>query len=140
LSSLYAVRAKNYCAITGQCAILQRELSRSIHASKEEGMGLARIWTEIDIKDIENHIVVVDDIYGFCPGCREMGIKLENLKKCPKCGHEFKYVTARDARGKRGIEMAARVKRKLPELTFIDYDDYERLTGKDKAAGLFKDI
>ena len=66
-------------------------------------MDFIRIWTEVDISDIENQIIIVDDKYGFCPGCREMGIKLENLKKCPKCEREFKYATSRET--KREIEI-----------------------------------
>ncbi len=101
-------------------------------------MEFIRIWTEVDIRNIESHIIVVDDKFGFCPGCREIGIKLEGLKACPKCGREFKYVTARESKGARGHEMIARTRRKLPDMSFVDYDDYERLTGKKKAESLFK--
>lgn len=100
-------------------------------------MEYIRIWTELDIKSIEDHIVVVDDKFGFCPGCKEIGIKLDGLKVCPKCGREFKYVTARESRGPRGHEMIARTRRRLPNMSFVDYDDYERLTGRKKAEGLF---
>ncbi len=103
-------------------------------------MGFIRIWNEIEIKEIADHIIMVDDQFGFCPGCNEFGIKLANLKKCPKCEREFKYVSSRDARGGKGFEMAKRTRKKLPHLTFVDYDDYERLTSKDKAADLFKGV
>ena len=79
----------------------------------------------------------VDDKFGFCPGCREMGIKLEGLKTCPKCGREFKYVTAHDSKGPKGFEMVGRIRKKLPHLAFVDYDDYERISGKKKAESLF---
>lgn len=99
-----------------------------------------RIWSEVDIGDIESHIVFVDDKFGFCPGCKELGIKIEGLRKCPKCGRKFTYVTARESKGPKGLEMIARIIKKLPHLTFVDYDDYERATGKKKAAGLFNGI
>lgn len=103
-------------------------------------MERVRIWTEVDIHEIENHITLVDDKFAFCPGCKEMGIKIEGLKSCPKCNREFKYVTARESRGLKGLEMIGRIRKKLPDLTFVDYDDYERVTGKKKAESLFKDI
>ncbi|HDP79869.1 MAG TPA: hypothetical protein ENN21_03395 [Spirochaetes bacterium] len=103
-------------------------------------MDYMRTWTELDIKEVEEHIVVIDDKFGFCPGCREIGIGLENLSLCPKCGRELKYATSREARGAKAAEAVARARRKLPNLVFIDYDDYERLTSKKKAADLFKDL
>jgi predicted amidophosphoribosyltransferase len=96
-----------------------------------------RIWSEVDLAEIQNHIITVDDKFGFCPGCREMGIKLEGLKACPKCGREFKYVTAHDSKGPKGFEMVGRIRKKLPHLAFVDYDDYERISGKKKAESLF---
>ncbi len=101
-------------------------------------MDYLRIWTDIDISEIENSILTVDDKFGFCPGCKEIGIKLENLKECPKCGRHFKYATSREAKGANGHTFIMRAKAKLPDLTFIDFDDYERITGKKKAESLFK--
>jgi hypothetical protein len=106
---------------------------------KEEDMEYIRIWNEIDITEVQNHIVIVDDKFGFCTGCREIGIKIENLKKCPKCGREFKYVTSRESKGGKS-DIVTRIRRKLPDYKFVDYDDYERLTGKKKAETLFKGI
>ncbi|HSV97147.1 MAG TPA: hypothetical protein VLM75_09455 [Spirochaetota bacterium] len=96
-----------------------------------------RVWSEVDLAEIQSHIITVDDKFGFCPGCREMGIRLEGLKKCPKCDREFKYVTAHESRGAKGFEMVGRIRKKLPHLVFVDYDDYERISGKKKAESLF---
>jgi len=96
-----------------------------------------RVWSEVDLAEIQNHIITVDDKFGFCPGCREMGIKLEGLKTCPKCGREFKYVTAHESRGTKGFEMIGRIRKKLPHMIFVDFDDYERISGKKKAESLF---
>ncbi|MFC1669399.1 hypothetical protein ACFL20_03350 [Spirochaetota bacterium] len=100
-------------------------------------MDYLRIWTEIDIEDIKEHIIMVEDKFGHCPNCKKIGIELKDLKGCPSCNREFKYVTSKDARdGKFGIVM--RTKKKLPNLTFVDYKDYERVTGKKDAQSLFK--
>ncbi len=95
-----------------------------------------RVWKEVDIEEIQKHIIMVEDKYGHCPGCKHIGIELKELKNCPGCGRVFKYVTSKDARGGKS-EIVARTRKKLPDLIFVDYDDYERVTGKKKAESLF---
>jgi hypothetical protein len=104
-------------------------------------MEILRIWNKVNIKEIEDSIVIVDDKFGFCPACKEISIKLEGLKNCPKCGRQFKYATSREAKpGDKGIAFILRAMKKLPELTFVDYEDYEYITKKKKAEGLFGGI
>ena len=104
-------------------------------------MEFLRIWTEADTKQIQESMLLVDDKFGFCPACKEIGIKIDNLTSCPKCKREFKYVTSREARGgEKGIAFVSRIKKKLPHMTFVDYDDYEYITRKKKAEGLFSGI
>lgn len=99
-------------------------------------MAYMRIWKEMDITEVIGHIVIVDDQLGFCPNCRKIGIPLKDLEKCPSCDNEFHFVTSAEAKhGKKDIVM--RTLKKLPHLTFVDYDDYEYATGKDKADNLF---
>ena len=99
-------------------------------------MEYIRIWTEVDMKDIEDHIIMVDDKFGHCPQCKKIGIELKDLKKCPSCERTFKYVTSKEAKhGKE--EIVTRTRKKLPDLIFVDYDDYERITAKLKAGNLF---
>lgn len=103
-------------------------------------MDVLRIWQEADIKDVQEHIVMADDLFAFCPGCKTPGIKLQQLTKCPNCSREFKYVTSKDARGGKGADVVMRLRKKLPHLIFVDYDDFERLSSKNKAADLFKNM
>ncbi len=100
-------------------------------------MDYIRVWTEMDIKDVQEHIIMVEDKFGHCPGCKEIGIKLTDLGQCPGCGRDFKFVTSKDARGGK-MDVVLRTRKKLPDLTFVDYDDYVSLTGKKKAQDLFK--
>ncbi len=99
-------------------------------------MEYLRIWKEMDIREVQEHIIMVDDMLGFCPGCKELGIDLKELSACPSCGREFKYVTAAESSGGKA-DIVIRLKKKLPNLVFVDYDDYQRLTGKKKAESLF---
>jgi len=99
-------------------------------------MEYMRVWTEIEVDDVQKHIIMVEDKFGHCPGCKQIGIELKDLKKCPGCGREFKYVTSKDAKSGK-TEIVMRTKKKLPDLIFVDYDDYDRVTGKKKAESLF---
>jgi len=100
-------------------------------------MEYIRIWKEVDLAEIKEHIIIVDDTTGFCPNCRKIGIDLKELKKCPSCGREFRYVTSKETI-KRNTEFLNRIRKKLPDLVFVDYSDYEHQSGKMKAAELFK--
>jgi hypothetical protein len=100
-------------------------------------MEYMRIWTEVDLQDIESHIIIVDDKYGHCPGCKKIGIELKDLQKCPSCGRKFKYVTSKEAQGGKH-DIVIRTKKKLPGLIFVDYNDFDHEVGKKKAASLFK--
>lgn len=99
-------------------------------------MDYMRIWNEIDIKEVQDHILLVDDILGFCPACKKIGIELHDITKCPSCGREFKYVTSKEAKEGR-VDIVNRIRKKLPHLVFVDYADYERITGKKKAESIF---
>lgn len=97
-----------------------------------------RIWAEVNIEDISAHLAVCDDKYAYCPGCKKLGISLENLSKCPECGRIFKYITSSEAtRNKKNTEMIIRIKKKVPNMTFIDYEDYDHLLNRNKAKNLF---
>lgn len=100
-------------------------------------MANIRIWKNIDIEEIGKHIVIVDDRYGFCPGCKQAGLELKGLTACPNCGRVFKYAAAKDAAAA-SPELLSRAMQKLPNLTFVDYGDYQICTSKNAAAGLFK--
>ena len=103
-------------------------------------MEYLRIWQECDFTRIENTIVIVDDLFGYCPGCKEIGISLNNLKKCPNCDRNFEYITSREAKGDRdGLDVIMRIRKKIPHLTFIDYEDYLRVMATKKGESLFKD-
>jgi uncharacterized protein with PIN domain len=100
-------------------------------------MDLIRIWQEVNISDITENIVLVDDKFGHCPNCKKIGIELKDLTHCPSCNREFKYVSSKEAvSGKHDI--VTRSLKKLPNMKFVDYNDYEHAVSKDKLGTLFK--
>lgn len=89
-----------------------------------------RVWKDIDIKDVSDHLLIVGDITGDCSKCRALGIDYTKLSTCPKCGTAFKYIASRSK------EVGKIIKRR-PDLIFIDFEDYKKITGKMKARSLF---
>jgi uncharacterized Zn finger protein (UPF0148 family) len=98
-------------------------------------MDLIRIWKEVDIKEIEDHLIIVDDLHGFCPSCKKTGIKYGEMKQCPSCSREFKYAATREVGS--SMQVINKIRKHHPELTVIDYNDYKHLSDKKKAGSLF---
>ncbi len=91
---------------------------------------LIRVWKEIDIKDVSGHLLIVGITSADCSNCRELGINYSTAIYCPKCGIDFKYIASRGKEVKR-------IKEKRPDLIFIDYEDYKKITGFTKAKDFF---
>jgi hypothetical protein len=102
-----------------------------------EIMDLIRVWEELDLSDIEPHIVLVDDIQGFCPSCKKTGIKYEEFEKCPSCQTVFKYAATRET-GAHNAQIIDKIRKKAAHLTVIDHSDYTALLNKKKTQSLFK--
>ncbi len=99
-----------------------------------------RIWQSCDIQEITKHLLIVGDITADCQACRELGIDYQTVKACPKCNTTFRFIASRNT-GKLDPNRGATVKRikdRRPDLTFIDYEDYKEITGKQSARDFFK--
>jgi hypothetical protein len=102
-------------------------------------MDFIRVWKEMDLDEIEKHIVLVDDIQGFCPSCKKTGIKYEEFAKCPSCGSEFKYAATREkAESQASAHVIAKIHQKASHLVIVDYTDYSSLLNKKKTKSLFR--
>ena len=101
---------------------------------------LIRVWQAVDIENLKKHLLIVGDITGDCAECRELGIPYATAKNCPKCGTEFRFIASRFSTGglKLGAGAVKRIKDRRPDLTFIDYDDFRNITGKQSAHDFFK--
>lgn len=98
-----------------------------------------RIWQEINIDELDKHLLIIDDLNTYCNSCKKNGIKSDHEKKCPECGTEFKYIASRtDLSSTGGTRILGKIKKEYPELLIVDYNDYKHLSDKNKAKGLFK--
>ena len=99
-----------------------------------------RVWQNCDVEGITKHLMIVGDVTADCASCRELGIDYSQTKNCPKCGTDFRFIASRNT-GKLDKGRGATVKRikdRRPDLTFIDYEDYKEITGKQNARDFFK--
>ncbi len=98
-----------------------------------------RVFQPFDIEEVKSHLLIMGDLTGDCGSCREIGLDTSNLKVCPHCGAQFKYVTSRRLELNPGerFQWARRVREKRPDLIMIDYTDYSKLIGQKKARDFF---
>ena len=99
-----------------------------------------RIWQACEIAELTKHLLIVGDITADCANCRELGIAYAQTKQCPKCGTTFHFIASRNtgALSRDRIGTVKRIKDRRPDLTFIDYEDYKQITGKQNARDFFK--
>lgn len=103
------------------------------------GRELLRTWQTYDIEEVARHMLILGDVTGDCGACRELGIAYLEVRECPKCRTNFKYVTSRrlDAHPGERFQIVGRLRERRPELVFIDYEDYKRTLGRKKARDFF---
>jgi len=101
-------------------------------------MDFIRIWKEIDVDEIEKHLVIIDDIQGFCPSCKKAGIKYEDLAACPSCGREFRFATLREKGDMHALALlVSKLATKAPSLSIVDGNDYNTAINRKKTKSLF---
>ena len=100
-----------------------------------------RVWAEHDISEIEKHLLIVGDAMGDCAQCKELGLDYKTVKQCPNCKTLFSYVTSRRFESNPGerFQIVRRLCSVRGDLIWIDYDDYKKLTGRQKARDFFSD-
>ena len=94
-----------------------------------------RIWVELDMEEVNKHLIIADESLGSCACCREIGIDIQKNKACPNCKTTFSYVTAKPRGSHREVDpkIISRIRQKCPELTVIDWADYDHGRGKASA-------
>jgi len=94
-----------------------------------------RIYQELDISEIKDHMLIYGDLSGNCSKCKALDIKLD-AAKCPSCQTEFKYIAFRNI--KNHLPKIQKLKVDRPDVVLIDFDDYKRLVGEFQAHEFFK--
>ena len=94
--------------------------------------GFVRVWKELDLLDVEKHLIVVGDLASECFSCHKIDLTAKTAV-CPACGAAFKYMGFR-----RHLTMGylKQVREELPHLVFIDFEDFKKAVGKHDARKL----
>lgn len=100
-----------------------------------------RVWQEKELTEVEKHLLIVGDTLADCGQCRELGLDYRNATRCPKCGTTFSYITSRrfESHPSERFHIVKRLSQTRSDLVWIDYDDYRKITGRQKALDFFKD-
>lgn len=97
-----------------------------------------RSWTSVDPIEIKKHLLLIDDLYGSCANCKQLGLNFLKDKECPGCKTTFKYV-ATNLKNMDGIKkILNRIEDMNLKLTLIEKEDYTIATAKDAVKDLFK--
>jgi len=91
-----------------------------------------RVWEEIDLADVEKHLLVVGDLSAECFSCHKVGID-SKARACPDCSAIFKYI---GFRRKLQISYLRKVREERPRIVIIDFDDFKKSLGKRDARKL----
>lgn len=99
-----------------------------------------RVWHVFDVQEVAKHLLIMGDLTADCGNCRELGVNPWKAKTCPKCGTSFQYLASRRLVSHPGerFQLAQRVFQNRPDLQIIDYDDFQKASGHQKARDFFK--
>jgi len=94
-----------------------------------------RVYQKLNIDEIKEHLLVFGTLSAQCANCQETDINLSKAM-CPKCGNSFCYIAFRNVR--EHLPKLHKIAQERPEIKFIDYDDYKREIGTQKARNFLK--
>ncbi len=104
---------------------------------EKAGKRSIRVWTEVDLDEVKKHLLLIEDLYGSCGNCKQLGLNYLKDKSCPACKNEFRYIATRLKTPGDIAKILARIHAESLKLTLIDRDDYDKATAKDVLGGLF---
>ena len=94
-----------------------------------------RVYKKFYIDEIKAHLLVYGDLGGSCAVCQKMDIKID-ATHCPECKAEFKFIAFRNP--KVHMPKILKLSAERPQTAIIDYEDFSRLAGEQKAREFLK--
>ncbi|MBI3394874.1 MAG: hypothetical protein HY042_03485 [Spirochaetia bacterium] len=96
-----------------------------------------RIWTNLDVDEVRKHLLYIDDLYGTCGSCKQLGLNYLKDKTCPKCGATFTYLATTLKKPADTAKILARLTAEGLPFKLIDREDFERAGAHDAVGELF---
>lgn len=92
-----------------------------------------RIYHSLDFDDVKQHTLEYGALSGVCSKCKDLSVKLDALF-CPKCNTPFKYIAFQNVR--EHLPKMIRISQERTAVQFIDYQDFKRIEGEQKARSI----
>ncbi|MBF0511059.1 MAG: hypothetical protein HQL13_01880 [Candidatus Omnitrophica bacterium] len=92
-----------------------------------------RIYKKFYLDEVKTHLLTYGALSGTCANCKQMDLKVDT-SNCPECATEFKYIAFQNIRDH--MPKMLRIAQEHPDIIFVDYDDFKRLLGEEKAKGI----
>ena len=96
-----------------------------------------RVWQKLSIVEVRKHLLLIDDLYGSCANCKQIGLNFLKDYKCPQCGVVFRYLATRLKNPAESTKILSRIETEGLPFILIDRDDYDRAQAGDQFGGLF---
>ncbi len=103
----------------------------------EEELHPIRVWKNLDTRDVKKHLLLIEDLYGVCANCKQMGLNYTKDAVCNNCGTTFKYVATRLKDPGAVHNILRRIQKDSLPLTMIDREDYEKSMAKNLLGDIF---
>ena len=97
-----------------------------------------RVWSSLDVEEVKKHLLLIDDLYGTCANCKQLGLNYLKDKTCPGCKTNFKYIATNQKNPSDISKIALRIQSESLSFTLIDREDYNKSIAFDAAKDLFK--
>jgi len=94
-----------------------------------------RIYKELDITQIKEHLLVYGDLSANCANCQTIDLKLDTVR-CPQCQTEFQYIAFRNI--KHHLPKLQKITQQRPDVILVDFDDFQKTWGAFKAETFLK--
>jgi hypothetical protein len=94
---------------------------------------LIRMYHNLEFDEIKAHLLEYGVLSGVCSNCKEFSQKLDALT-CSKCATPFKYIAFQNVR--EHLPKILRIMTERPDIRFIDYQDFKRIEGEQRARGI----
>jgi hypothetical protein len=94
-----------------------------------------RIYKKFYLDEVKTHLMSYGALSGTCANCKNMDLKIDMLQ-CPECRTEFKYIAFQNIRDH--MPKMLKISQERPQIIFVDYDDFKRIEGEEKARGILE--
>lgn len=92
-----------------------------------------RIYKKYYLEEVKSRLMTYGALSGTCANCMKMDLKIDALK-CPECNTDFKFIAFQNVRDH--LPKMLRLAQERPDVTFVDYDDFKKVEGEEKARGI----